>query len=319
MGYLSQDSAVYSVSLFGRAGVQVFFVISGFVIPYALHSSGYRIRDFGRFLLKRLIRLDPPYLAAILLAIAVAAYHTWMEGTAFEYSVPQLLVHLGYLNVFFRYQWVNAVFWTLGVEVQYYIAIGLLFPLLLRRNLFWFGVAPICLTLASRPTLQLYLFRHLPFFLLGIAAFHYRRGMLSRLQFAVIVIATTLFNLFIGQIIAATPAATLIVAATSVVAALAIATLSFAPRPLVWLGMISYSLYLVHYPIGVLAGNAIRHVFPGLPSLVVVLLTMAQCLAAAWGFYLLIERPSVRWSKRVSYGVAPPRVAGHPSTAEVPA
>src|SRR5947209_2252350 len=43
-------------------GVEVFFVISGFVIPLALYRSGYTPRRFGTFMLKRIIRLDPPYL-----------------------------------------------------------------------------------------------------------------------------------------------------------------------------------------------------------------------------------------------------------------
>ena len=37
-------------------GVEIFFVISGFVIPYSLSRSGYQITDCGRFLIKRIVR-----------------------------------------------------------------------------------------------------------------------------------------------------------------------------------------------------------------------------------------------------------------------
>ena len=50
---------------YGWLGVEVFFVISGFIIPYSLFNAGYRFpRHAGRFILKRIVRLDPPYIAA---------------------------------------------------------------------------------------------------------------------------------------------------------------------------------------------------------------------------------------------------------------
>src|SRR3712207_6761977 len=52
--------------------VEAFFVISGFVIPYSLHRAGYRLGSYPRFILKRIIRLDPPYLAAIALIVLLA-------------------------------------------------------------------------------------------------------------------------------------------------------------------------------------------------------------------------------------------------------
>src|SRR5438874_1620600 len=57
---------------YGWTGVAAFFVISGFVLPYSMHRAGYRVRSHWRtFALKRLIRLDPPYLASILLALGL--------------------------------------------------------------------------------------------------------------------------------------------------------------------------------------------------------------------------------------------------------
>jgi peptidoglycan/LPS O-acetylase OafA/YrhL len=67
--------------------------------------------------------------------------------------------------------------------------------------------------------------------------------------------------------------------------------------------MISYSLYLIHLPLG-------KKVIPllaryiegdGLRLLVLVLL-FGFTLLLAYGFYLLIERPAMRWSKYFKYG-----------------
>src|ERR1700722_12839903 len=58
-----------SAADFGKFGVEAFFVISGFILPYSLWKAGYVLGDAGKFLLKRLARLDPPYLASIVLSI----------------------------------------------------------------------------------------------------------------------------------------------------------------------------------------------------------------------------------------------------------
>jgi peptidoglycan/LPS O-acetylase OafA/YrhL len=67
------DDNYLSTNLFQSAfrysnyGVDVFFVISGFVIPLALHRSGYGFENIGEFLLKRWRRLYPAFVAALFL------------------------------------------------------------------------------------------------------------------------------------------------------------------------------------------------------------------------------------------------------------
>src|SRR4051812_47773396 len=69
---------------YGWLGVEVFFVISGFVIPYALQGSKYRIRDCGTFLLKRVVRLDPPYFATICVILVLGYLSAKTPGFAGE-------------------------------------------------------------------------------------------------------------------------------------------------------------------------------------------------------------------------------------------
>src|SRR5262245_40692514 len=88
----------------GWLGVEVFFVISVFVIPYSMYCGGYRPKqDFGRFLAKRVVRLEPPYLVSLLLVIALMylAAFAGLSRKEPELSGNQLLLHLGYLNTFF--------------------------------------------------------------------------------------------------------------------------------------------------------------------------------------------------------------------------
>src|ERR1039457_2336162 len=63
---------------YGWVGVEIFFVISGFIVPYAMLKGGYRLdlRHYLTFITKRIIRLDPPYLTSVRLAIGLAYLST---------------------------------------------------------------------------------------------------------------------------------------------------------------------------------------------------------------------------------------------------
>jgi peptidoglycan/LPS O-acetylase OafA/YrhL len=70
LGRRTQDAAhAFGVfdgfSKFGYLGVDVFFVISGFVIPYSLWGREYSLRQFPRYMIRRAVRLEPPYLASV--------------------------------------------------------------------------------------------------------------------------------------------------------------------------------------------------------------------------------------------------------------
>lgn len=53
------------IAQYGWLGVDLFFVISGFVITLSLHGKGYSLRNFPAFLIRRLVRLEPAYLVSV--------------------------------------------------------------------------------------------------------------------------------------------------------------------------------------------------------------------------------------------------------------
>ena len=71
----SENSSFYSIltwsGSWGWMGVEMFFAISGFILPYSMYRSRYQIRNLFSFLCKRITRLDPPYFASIVLALAL--------------------------------------------------------------------------------------------------------------------------------------------------------------------------------------------------------------------------------------------------------
>ena len=56
---------------YGWLGVEVSFVISGLVIPLAIHRSfdRFSLQDFPAFMVRRLVRLEPPYLVSVVMVI----------------------------------------------------------------------------------------------------------------------------------------------------------------------------------------------------------------------------------------------------------
>jgi peptidoglycan/LPS O-acetylase OafA/YrhL len=292
------DGALKSSGTFGWLGVEIFFVISGFIIPYSLHRGSYRICDYGRFVLKRVIRLDPPYLAGILIVIALgyaSAATPGFHGPPFQLSWVQLLLHLGYLNVFFGYPWLNGVFWTLAIELQYYLLVGLLFFAIAHRSLLvrviTFGfLAALAFLIPD----DQFLFHWLFLFMLGMTAFQLRAGIIGRWQFFA-------WNVLLG--IGAWQVGGGIIAATGIATALLIGLFEADLNSvLLFFGHISYSLYLLHVPIGGRVVNLSLRYVHTLPGKVGVLAAaLAATVAAAWLLYRYVERPAQQWSSRIRY------------------
>ena len=132
----------------GSFGVQIFFVLSGFVIALSVGQAWVTPGYFGRFVLRRSIRLDPPYWASIALCIAMLslARATVVGKTTQLPGWSDLVAHLFYLQVFLNYKQINDVYWTLCMEVQFYLVYCL-----------WLGISQ-CFRRRESDVVPLYLF-----------------------------------------------------------------------------------------------------------------------------------------------------------------
>ena len=111
---------------FGMLGVPVFFIISGFVVPYSLWNSKYKIADFFKFIIKRLVRINPPFVIIIMICLLL--------GYPFNFS--KIFSNLFYLVPFSNQTWYQDIFWTLGIEFQFYILIGICFRFIKEGNIY---------------------------------------------------------------------------------------------------------------------------------------------------------------------------------------
>jgi peptidoglycan/LPS O-acetylase OafA/YrhL len=293
-------SYLIPVGQYGWLGVEVFFVISGFIVPYAMLRAGYTLSAWPTFLAKRLVRLEPPYLVSIIIVLLLAIASTvapGFRGAPIDWSLLQIAGHLGYLNTVLGLPWLNPVYWSLAIEFQFYILIGLTLPALVA--------APVSLRLATIVVLALLpsalpqasaatIVPALPFFAAGLVTFLLAVGLIRPAAYW-----TTLAALGIALVAARGWAE----ASAAVVPAAAIATLRL-PRvgPVAWLGAISYSLYLLHVPVGGRVVNLATRVSASpVFELVGVAVAFALAIAAAAMLHALIERPSRDLAARIPY------------------
>ena len=126
----------YDAASHGHYGVQLFFMISGFVLalPFAMHRlADGRPVELRAYFLRRLTRLEPPYVLCMIgFAVILIARH--------RYPTDQILTHLGasllYLHnlVYANGSLINNVAWSLEIEVQFYCLAPLLATLYAIRQ-----------------------------------------------------------------------------------------------------------------------------------------------------------------------------------------
>lgn len=286
---------------YGYLGVDIFFVISGFVIPWSLHRTRYGFRDYPRFLLKRNVRLYPPYLASIAISILATNFiivplfkipHMTVTGR-------DLLLHFTYLNDIFKVKWVNVVYWTLAIEFQWYLLVGLVMPLLASRNRWARFLTPTAMVLSywAIPHDRL-VFYYLPIFLIGVFVFQYRAEIIGRYEMfgfvAVMVMAMARNTGYLAPLV-------------GVPTGMLIAFSTFHSQRMDRLGDVSYSLYLIHLPIGVSLIGMMSHWIPYSSWFLGLLdaIGLAACVWAAWIMYQFIEKPSQEMSSAIKFARRP--------------
>jgi peptidoglycan/LPS O-acetylase OafA/YrhL len=314
----------------GWIGVSIFFVVSGFCIHLSHEKS--RDKDFGIFFIRRFFRIYPPYLTALLIFAFLFPWSRLNLSTALLHTHSQLfysLVSLGaHLTLFHNFSrdvaWsINGSFWSIAVEVQLYVIYPLLLVLVKRTGwittlwitgiievgmrsfsafsnidvawivlnplFFWFswsiGAALADAYLKKQPLP----FTGVPLFLFPVlTVIFYFIKPLSLFCFTTAALSTV----YVMSHWMRNPEK----------APLATGPSGFIVNHLRFVGLVSYSLYLIHEPMLGLLGHSLNAFFPTFPYLGV----YALCLVAwfiivgvAYLFYRFIELPSIALGKRV--------------------
>ena len=296
----------------GNTGVEIFFVISGFVIAYSIRGRSVTPGYFGHFVLRRSVRLEPPYWATIALAIASLwlSNHLRVDRVAQLPSAGKVVAHIFYLQGFLHQGQIVDVFWTLCMEVQFYVFFLALVALSQRLGdsrisrlavLVPLTVASFGIQLGLFPEPTAWMFKFWYLFQLGVIAYWATSRQLKYSDFFVYLVLLVGLQ---GWHPSVTGAMGLLTGLLLYLAARYDFMSALDYAPLQFLGRRSYSLYLIHPVIGVpFAYFFARKFFGALvsaPAAIVCMLTaITVSLVGAQLLYMFVERPSVELSSRL--------------------
>lgn len=308
---------------FGRIGVMLFFLISGYVIPDSIRLD--RPSPLATFAIRRVLRIFPAYWLSVPLG---AGAMWWLWGRPFGWR--EILVNLTLLQDLVGVPPAIGVYWTLLVELVFYvlcIVLALLHSLHDARRIAWLaallaGVHTLAVFAAWRGvalSLPLaFLPLYLPFMLCGALFRHLDDGA------AIDAGARRLLAALVGYYLVVFPLAAswAIGPRNNYVVCGAIALLVFLLGTrvtrlraglFVWLGRISYSLYLFHAPLTMLVlwwllQQAADSPWRGQHMLVYLAACTLLGVAAAAVVERCVERPGIalgrwlatRWQQRAA-------------------
>jgi peptidoglycan/LPS O-acetylase OafA/YrhL len=300
----------------GYLGVEIFFVLSGFVVAYAISGKDVDGSFVARYIVRRSLRLDPPYWASMILVVALGMLATHLvPGKVYQPpSVAVVAGHIAYWPVLLHQPLVNSVYWTLCLEFQFYATyVVLLWAVAgLKGKLSPEGafacvfipalvIADVWSTVGGPLNIPGLFLGQWHFFLAGVAVWW---ALYSKTSAARVVFFAHMSWLAAVWAVLHEPAV-LVTAATAM--AIYVAGRKgrlcswLSARPLLMLGGISYSLYLIHNPITGAAFRAGYTVLGRSPlvELLWLVVVVLVCIAAATVFHRLIELPALRLSQRV--------------------
>lgn len=273
----------------GHIGVTLFFTVSGFVLPYSMYRSDYHFSGFPRYLLRRAVRIEPPYLVSIVLVL-VCMFAKELIGQSVNYNGDALGVftQVLYLNDILGLPWLNIVYWTLALEFQFYLLIGLVFPLLkhLEASQLIAGLVMIC-ALKLLGTGNVWIFYYLPFFVIGYGFCAYQLKKITSGHLTGFLFICILMNSFHND--------TLYAIIDVVTIGLFIVffcreKVGF-PSWLLFVGQISYSVYLIHN-IMVAGLGTLDPLQLGLTVRIILsILTLLLAFIPSFLFYKYVEKP----------------------------
>lgn len=231
----------------GNYRVLLFFTISGFAIFFTLD----RISSVADFAVNRFARLYPAYLVAMLLTLSVEYL---ARATELLIGPAAIFANVTMLQGFAFLPEVDGAYWTLTVEIAFYFCMIALWkfagikrlePLLLL----WLGLRTLYGLWPDMPEriVMLLVVRYLPFFIIGMLAYRVWSGQRRWAQqwpYA----AAALASVATMESWDVTLVALVLLA--SFAALIAGRPRFIALRPLVWMGGISYSFYLIHQHVG---------------------------------------------------------------------
>ncbi|PHP65845.1 acyltransferase [Zhengella mangrovi] len=296
-------STAAPVAIFGYLGLNLFFMISGFVIAWSAEG-----RSFTGFVIARFSRLYPGFLACMTITFVVLllAGDPRLPAGAGQYGA-----NLAMLAPAFGQPFMDGVYWTIILEMVFYfwVSLAILSGLFSSRRLLlvaaWLVIAMINERWLQSGAVRLALItEYAPFFAGGILAYHlvaHRRGgdVLMLMAAAFLMALSHMAGMqawmleHYGTALTSRELVLAGIALHLVFWATVMARRFVSPTPLVlMLGGLTYPLYLLHQNIGYVTINALA---PSIGEAGALSAASVMVLLLSWSVWRFIEAPGRRW------------------------
>jgi peptidoglycan/LPS O-acetylase OafA/YrhL len=296
----------------GPLGVAVFFLISGFVIPFSLRKT-----SLPGFLVNRVLRIFPTYICCLTLGTLAIWLSAKYWGQAFSYDGKVLAANALLVHNLMNLPSMDSVNWTLAIEIKFYLLAALFAFALFRKSAAWLlGFLALAaaftwyhasghLSALVTPVMEL---NYLIFMMIGVLFHQHVSGLISTQALAVrvlSVLAVFSFTWSVGPQKGQFPAVT--VWYYSAVAVFALCYFNrerFRPvRVLDFFADISYPLYCVHPLVGYCVLKALMG--NGLPFGGAVIVALAIAVGLAWLVHRTVETGSNQLGRRWARSLTP--------------
>jgi len=305
---------VYWASEYGFLGVELFFLISGFVICMSSLN-----RRLGDFFIARVVRLYPAYWFAI---VATTIVVTILPAVRKPLGIRDTLVNLSMLQIPLHVTDVDGVYWTLWAEMRFY----LLFAIVVALGVTYRRVVAFCAlwTVADIVTVDhggallhmIFLPYQAPYFIAGAAFFLIHRYGSNAMLWAIVGLQFVLAVHYLGVdgriknkfgYVPTWFSVVLISLFFLVLALIAMRKMQVQWRFLTVMGTLTYPVYLLHQHIGWALLNRFQH---DAPAPVLALGVLLLILGLSYLVHRFIERPvaaRMRTVLRTAVGAGAPR------------
>lgn len=308
-----------NIADFGRAGVYVFFVISGFSVASSYEASN----GYLDYISKRLWRIAPLYYFWITLSACLAVFY--YKDQSVNISAYNLIMHISFLS-FLDYRIANSIMsieWSIPVEIFWYITLpilikisnsrdraiallivsGLIYALLIKHS----SILPVSQADAGRAM------HYLPFpyiisYVAGVLAYRARPLVANTGRQGDVMLCAVIMLIFLylkyPSLVLALFYDELVFVSLITFAMIVFGTsrsvlvrILFDNKIIQFLGLLSYGIYLAHVPvIGYL--QSIGVVFFEMPP-VRFLIGLSITIPLALVTYILIERPGINFGQQI--------------------
>jgi peptidoglycan/LPS O-acetylase OafA/YrhL len=334
-GILEEALGPFKFLAKGDNAVDVFIIMSGFFIFFLLDSAQ---EKYGQFIIRRFLRLFPAYLVCLIISIlmvnvSLEVLHNlaWQHpqndfriqvfNDSLQHFIPQLLAHLTILHGLVpdsllsnsQFAFIGQA-WSISLEWQFYLVAPFLFYAIHKKKpvLTFFLLGISCLSYyLFKSAAQGFLFTQIPFFFLGILSFYIWKNYPSIVSFSdqqwalVMPVGVVLTLLFTHEI----PTTLWVLVFLSILSLQENGKLVLENivcrllnnRVMLYLGRISYSMYLCHVIVMYGVMYCLERFFPELQQLhylaLLLVLVLSLTILFAHLIYYSVEKPFIKLGK----------------------